>query len=110
MDMTIDQNTISLENLHKLFDVMYYMVWLSGGDGDAAVISGKYVALADLFEKYSNSQEWGYERDNQENVISFSSGMDSITFYKDEKAVSTNPLYPDLPVADFIVQIIDYLF
>ena len=111
MENKIDPE-IDVRQLNKLFDVMKYMCDLSCGDGDAFLVSGKYLELANMFESYMKNKEdehwgvWGYARYETETSVSFSSGMDTIAFCKDESGL---PSYNGKIFGDFIVKIVDGL-
>ena len=103
---------IDVRQLNKLFDVMKYMCDLSSGDGDAFLVSGKYLELANMFEAHMINDAnahwyvWGYARHDMENSVSFSSGIDAIVFCKDESGL---PSYNGKVFGDFIVKIVDGL-
>jgi len=105
----MDKVDLDEEKLNELFDLLEYMCWRSCGDGDSYCISGKYDILADLFENWlKENSNINYERHEYESFVSFSSGMDSIAFYKNRSLLPTYSYNGEMGTfGDFVVEIVD---
>jgi hypothetical protein len=80
---------ISLNKLNELFGVMLYICYLSFDDGVCYFVNEKYMALADLFEKYLKENKIGkFERYEEENFVYFSEGMNKIGFHKTDEKIT----------------------
>ena len=83
----------------KLFEVVRVYTLSVGGDGDGWIVSSRYAALADAFEKYEKENEnWFTERGSGDGIVWFGNNQEAVYFVKDRT------LLPDW-AGDIIVEV-----
>jgi hypothetical protein len=77
------QTPQDLDIIHKLFDVVAWHVFQSGGDGEGWIISPNYKMLAEEFGKYDT---WFTETFSGDEYITFMQGQEGIIFTNEKTA------------------------